>query len=61
VKPGELGALLEVARLRAWMRAIAALAGADAVAIAERAIGSDIWPADSCRSDGTGARRTGGR
>lgn len=58
----EAGALLEVARLRAWLRALAALAGPDAIGMIERAIESDTWPAvgDDDRSDGTGARRTGG-
>ncbi len=59
---GEAGALLEVARLRAWLRAVSALAGPDAIALVERAIESDAWPAvgDDDRSDGTGSRRTGG-
>ena len=59
----EAGALLEVARLTAWLRAISALAGPDAIALVERAIESGTWPAvgDDDRSDGTGSRRTGGR
>jgi hypothetical protein len=58
----ELVALLEVARLRAWLRALAELAGgADALALVEHAIAVDIWPAvDGGLPDGHGARRTGG-
>jgi hypothetical protein len=56
---GELAALLEVARLQAWLRALAALAGPDAVGMIERAIEGEIWPVDE-RSQGTGVRRTGG-
>ena len=57
----ELVALLEVARLRAWLRALAELAGADALALVEHAIAADIWPAvDGGLPDGHGARRTGG-
>jgi hypothetical protein len=45
----------EAERLREWIRAIAALAGPDAIALAERAIAGELWPA--ALSDGHGTRR----
>lgn len=54
----ELAALLEVARLRAWLRDLAAMDHPDAVGMVERIIASDGWPAGA--GDGHGARRTGG-
>jgi hypothetical protein len=50
---------LELERMRAWVRAIAALAGPEAIGVAERAIAAaSAWPAGY--TDGHGARRGGG-
>lgn len=59
-------ALVECARLRAWLREFAEIAGPDAMGVAERVIlGDDLWPAGRDRDElagpqSHGARRSGG-